>query len=220
MRKKDKDSIIENFEKLKNEIVSDKANDIFRDNPKEWVSKLEDFGFTYIDDEDDSEEIEERNAKPENQRQKDLVDFFEGGKKLSDEIFEIFSEETAAVTPNYPLIRKYFKQANANLKALILYGLDNYPRRIDLLVDLAFFHEFENVLSLLIKYYTRACVEQENLDTFNDLVQDFYFVTASDGYQAYLELRKRFAPDTNKRIIIDALIEAENDKKITGPTYH
>jgi len=49
-----------------------------------------------------------------------------------------------------PLIRPFFKEANQNLKSLIVYGLDRYPRRIALLSDLAFFHEFENILRLLI----------------------------------------------------------------------
>jgi hypothetical protein len=67
-----------------------------------------------------------RNAKPENQRQRDLVAYFENKKKLSNEIFESYSEEKAAENPNYPLIRKYFKEANKYLKSLLLYGLDNY----------------------------------------------------------------------------------------------
>ncbi|MEJ2024216.1 MAG: hypothetical protein P8Y00_04240, partial [Deltaproteobacteria bacterium] len=95
---------------------------------------------------------EERNAKPENQRQRDLVAFFENKTGLSKKIFEIYSKEKASEKPNYPLIRRYFREANKNLKNLLLYGLDNYPGRIDLLSDLAFFHEFENILSILITY--------------------------------------------------------------------
>src|SRR3990172_9000811 len=94
---------------------------------------------------DDCEKIEESNAQPENQRQRFLVAYFEGRKKLSKKIFESYSEEKTTENPNYPLIRKYYKEANKNLKSLLLYGLDNYPGRIDLLSDLAFFHEFENI---------------------------------------------------------------------------
>jgi hypothetical protein len=67
---------------------------------------LEELGFSYVDDGDDSEELEERNAKPENQSQRDLVDFFENKRKLTKEIFESYSKEKAADNPNYPLIRK------------------------------------------------------------------------------------------------------------------
>lgn len=211
MKKKDKKSPLRDYEKLKNEIARDKVDEIFRDHPKAWITKLEDFGFTFFDDEDDSEALEEQNAKPENQRHKDLVDFFENSKKLSLKIFELFSEEKASNNPNYPLIRKYFRQANPNLKALILYGLDNYPARIDLLDDLAFFNEFENVLGLLIAYYTRACVKQANLETFTKLAQDFYYATSPDDYEAYSALQGLFEFGTNKRTIIDSLIEAEKD---------
>ncbi len=209
MGTKDKDSIIDDYAKLKNKIVQEKVTDIFRKHPKDYISKLEDLGFTYFDDEDDGEEIEEQNAKPENQRQRNLIDYFENRKKISKKMFESYSEEKAAENPNYPLLRKYFRQANPNLKALLLYGLDNYPGRIDLLGDLVFFHEFNNILSLLIKYYTQACFDQGNLETFTELAQDFYYATSLDGYEAYYALQELFEPGTNRRTIIDSLIEAE-----------
>ena len=93
----------------------------------------------------------------------------------------------------------------------MLYGLENHPGRIDLLSDLAFFHEFENCLTLLIAHYTRACIEQGNLETFTELAKDFYYSTSSDGYEAYQALRKLFGPDTAERKIIDALIAAEEE---------
>ena len=214
MTKKDKDSTIDDYEKVKNEIIRERVNDIFRKHPKDYIAKLEDIGFTYVaDEDDDSEEIEEKNARPESQRQRDLVDYFENRKKLSKKIFESFSEEKADENPNYPLIRRYFKQANQNLKALLLYGLDNYPGRIDLLDDLVFYHEFENTLSLLITYYTRSCMEQQNLETFTELAQNFYYATNPDGYEAYYALQELFEPSTNKRIIIDSLIESGDGRK-------
>ena len=147
MGKKDKDSVLDDYAKLKNEIIRDRVNEIFRNHPKDHIAKMEELGFEYFEDDyDDEEEIEERNARPENQRQRDLVAYFENKKKLSKKIFESYSEEKAAENPNYPLIRKYYKEANKNLKFLLLYGLDNYPGRIDLLSDLSFFHEFENIL--------------------------------------------------------------------------
>ena len=163
------------------------------------------------------EEIEERNAQPENQRQRDLVAYFEGRKPLSEEIFAGYSEEKAAEQPNYPLIRRYYKAANKHLKSLLLYGLENHPGRIDLLSDLAFFHEFENCLTLLIAHYTRACIEQGNLETFTELAKDFYYSTSPDGYEAYQALRELFGPDTAKRKIIDSLIAAKEERLRNPP---
>jgi hypothetical protein len=214
MGKKDKDSVLDDYAKLKNEIIRDRVNEIFRNHPKDHIAKMEELGFEYFEDDyDDEEEIEERNARPENQRQRDLVAYFENKKKLSKKIFESYSEEKAAENPNYPLIRKYYKKANKNLKILLLYGLDNYPGRIDLLSDLSFFHEFENILSLLITYYTQACVDQANLDTFSELAKDFYYSTNLDGYEAYYALRELFEPDTDKRKIIDFLIAEEAGRR-------
>jgi hypothetical protein len=209
MGKKDKDSVLDYYKKLKNKIIFDKVDEIFRNHPKDYIAKMEEIGFEYFEDDDDYEEIEERNSQPENQRQRDLVAYFEGKKKLSKKIFESYSKEKAAENPNYPLIRKYYKKANKNLKSLLLYGLDNYPGRIDLLSDLAFFHEFENILSILINYYTQACIDQGNLDTFSELAKDFYYSTNPDGYEAYYALRELFEPDTEKRKIIELLIAEE-----------
>ena len=219
MVKKDKDSVLDDYEKVKSEIIHDKMNEIFRNHPKDYIAKLAELGFEYFEDDDDNEEMEERNAKPENQRQRDLVAYFENKKELSKEIFESYSEEKAAENPNYPLFRKYFKEANKYLKSLLLYGLDNYPGRIDLLSDLSFFHEFENILSILISYYTQACVDQGNLDTFTELAKDFYYSTNPDGYEAYYALRELFEPETDKRKIIDFLMAEEEDgeKKASQP---
>jgi hypothetical protein len=211
MGKKEKDSVFDDYEKLKNEIIRDKVDEIFRKYPGDYIAKMEEIGFKYFEDDDDYEEIEERNAKPENQRQIDLVAYFENKMELSEKVLENYSEEKASENPNYPLIRKYFKEANKNLKSLLLYGLDNYPGRIDLLSDLAFFHEFENVLSLLITYYTQACIDQGNLDTFSELAKDFYYSTHPDGYEAYYALRELFESETDKRKIIDFLIAEEEE---------
>ena len=214
MSKKKKDKTIEEYEKLRNKIAMDKVDEIFRTQPHNYISALEEIGFTYYEDDlDDIEEIEEANAKPENQNQKDLVAYFNGEKELSDRIIKIFFEEKDTENPNLPLIRKYFKSANQNLKSLILYGLDHYPGRLDLLSDLGFFHEFENILSTLITYYTQACVDQQNLQTFAELAQDFYNTTIPDGYEALYALRDLFEPGTDKREIIDILLAKEDEGK-------
>jgi hypothetical protein len=217
MSKKKKDPIIKNYEKLKAEIVIDKVNEIFRTQPDNYIAALEKIGFEYHE-EDDYDEIEERNARPENQNQKDLVAFFEGKEELSDRILHQYFEEYDSESPNFPLIRPFFKKANKNLKSLILYGLDRYPGRIDLLSDLAFFHEFENILRIFITYYTRACMAQSNLETFTELARDFYYSTNPDGYEALYALREIFDPDTEKRKVINSLIaETEEDEEVDSP---
>ncbi len=217
MGKKEKDPVLDDYEELKNEILQDKVDEIFRKYPRDYIAKLEDIGFKYFEDDYDYEEIEERNAKPENQRQKDLVAYFEGRTELSKKIFENYAKEKADENPNYPLIRKYFKEANKNLKSLLLFGLDKYPDKIDLLSDLTFFHEFENILNILITYYTKACTDQKNLDTFLELAKDFYYSTHPDDYEAYYALRELFETGTDKRKIIDFLIteEEQEEKKIS-----
>ena len=207
MGKKKNDFVIDDYEKLENEILRNKVDEIFRKHPEDYIAKLEEIGFSYFEDDYDLEEIEEENARPENKRQRELVAYFENKTELSEEIFLSFCNEKDDETTNYPLMRKYFKAANQNLKSLLIYGLDKYPGRIDLLSDLAFFHEFENILGILIKYYTQACLNQGNLQTFSELVQDFYYSTNPDGYEAYYALRDLFGPGTNKRKIIDFFIE-------------
>ena len=81
MSKKDKESGRDDYEKLKNEIIRDKVSEIFRSHSKDHIAKMEEIGFEYFED-DDHEEIEERNAKPENQRQRDIVAYFENKKEL------------------------------------------------------------------------------------------------------------------------------------------
>lgn len=210
MGKKDKDDTLDDYKKLKDEIIIDKVNEIFRSQSDNHLAALEEIGFEYHE-EDDDEEIEERNAKPKNKNQRKLVTYFEGEEEASEMIFATFLTERYAKRPNLALIRKYFKKANQKLKALLIYGLDHYPGRIDLLSDLTYFHEFENILTTLITYYTRACVNQGNLETLTELAQDFYYATNPDGYEALYALRELFEPHTEKRKIIDFLISEEEE---------
>lgn len=205
MGKKDKGDTLDDYKKLKDEIIIDKVNEIFRSRSDHYIAALEEIGFEYHE-ENDEEEIEEKEAKPKNKNQRKLVTYFEGEEDSSEMIFATFLTERYAKRPNLPLIRKYFKKANQKLKALLIYGLDHYPGRIDLLSDLTYFHEFENILTTLIFYYTRACVNQANLETFTELAQDFYYATNPDGYEALYALRELFEPHTEKRKIIDFLI--------------
>jgi hypothetical protein len=61
-------------------------------------------------------------------------------------------------------------------------------------------------LSILIAYYTQACVKEMYLEKFTELALDFYYTTNPDGYEALFALQEMFAPHTEKRKIIDYLI--------------
>lgn len=208
--KKNEESVRDDYQKMRDEMLIEQVKKVFRTQPKNYIAVLEELGFVYHED-DDEQEMEEKKARPENENQRSLVAYFEGRRNLSETILTIFLAERDADEPNYPLIRKYFKSANQNLKALLLYGLDWFPGRLDLLDDLAFFHEFENILSTLITYYSRACVNQENLQTFGKLAQDFYYAAIRDGYDALHALRELFDPGSDKRKVIDFLISEEKE---------
>src|SRR5512136_2456180 len=125
MGKKGKNDILDDYRKLKTEMMFEKVNEIIRNHPEDYVAKLKELGFEYCEEEDD-EEIEERNARPENQMQQDLLAYFEGEMELSDATLETFFAVHYSACPNLPLIRKYFRKANQKLKSLLLYGLDRY----------------------------------------------------------------------------------------------
>jgi hypothetical protein len=210
MAKKD---TLDDYNKLRDENIIDKVNEIFRSRPDNYIAALEENGFEFHE-ENDEEKIEEKKAKPKNKNQRKLIAYFEGEEDASEMILAAFLTERYAKRPNFPLIRKYFKKANQKLKALIIYCLEHYPGRIDLLSDLTYFHEFENILTTFITYYTRACLNQENLETFTELAQDFYYATKPDGYESLYALRELFEPHTEKRKIIDFLISGEEAEKL------
>ncbi|MEI6126430.1 MAG: hypothetical protein WCQ99_07750, partial [Pseudomonadota bacterium] len=158
MGKKGKKVYSSEDDKIKNNKVIHSVNNIFFNHPKDYIAKLGEIGFQYYEEED-HEEIEESNVEPLNQNQRKLVLYFENKIKPSQKLLEIYLNEKDAENPNYPLLRRYFKEANQNLKALIIYGLDYFPGRIDLLSDLAFFHEFENILrAYLIRRQARNVI--------------------------------------------------------------
>jgi hypothetical protein len=76
MAKKEKDPL-EEYLKLKNEMIRDKVDEVFRTQPENWREGLEEFGFKYYEEED-VEEIEERKARPKNKAQRELVAYLEG----------------------------------------------------------------------------------------------------------------------------------------------
>lgn len=195
------------------EITGKLVSHIFREHPIDYISKLEDIGFVYHDDEFDPDENEEATARPQNRNQEYLVSFFEGDIPLSSQIVTAFLEERRSPRPNYPLFRRYFNSGNKQLLSLLLHGLSLYPVLDELLCDLAFYHEFRPILQTVIDHYLIACEKQENPQVFGEFVLDFYYATAADGYDAFQELRKIYPHGTAKRAVIDFLSEIEGANK-------
>jgi hypothetical protein len=190
--------------------IQDEVSRFFWEHSQNLLSKLEELGFAYFDDEPDEEGQEEAVAIPENDNQKYLVSFFNGDISLSDKVVEIFLEEGRREDPNYPLIRKYFKAANKQLLSMILHGLHQYPVLVELLTGLSYFHQFQNILSTLIDHFIIACDEQGNLETFSEIAMDFYYATIADGYDALHALKERYPVESDKRKVIDFLNEIED----------
>ncbi len=211
MKKKDKKEIINELHKVKNEIVIDNVNEVFKNNPENYKEELAKLGFQWFEDDYPDEIQEEDNAVPENKKQEFLVAYFNGDAELSNSVIEAFLAEKLSAKPNFALIRRYFRHGNQHLKSLIHRGLEINPTDIGFLNDLSFFHEFHPMLGELIRYYTDACRLQQDLETFSELAQDFYYNTAPDGYEAYDALKEIYGSDTQKGMIIDHLIRAEEE---------
>ena len=78
-----KNDPLDDYQKIKNEMVVDQVNEVLRNHPDKYIEKLEEIGFQYFEEED-AEQIEEDNAVPENDRQKRLVLYFEGTDAYSN----------------------------------------------------------------------------------------------------------------------------------------
>ena len=151
--------------------------------------------------------MKKKAANPLNNNQKYLISFFNGKLPLSDETIDIFLTERRGPDYNYPLFQKYFKSSNKHLLSLILHGLLLYPVREELLLDLAYYHQFQGILNVLTERYIIACEQQEDLEAFSELVMDFYYATIPDGYNPLYTLKERYPIGTNKREIVDFLNE-------------
>ena len=208
MKKKEKNDTDEII-RIKDELVTERINEIFRTKPEYFRTELATLGFVWFDDEYPDEVEEENIAAPENEDQELLVAYFNGEVELSDELLKTFLKEKQSDRPNYALFRRYFRQGNGNLKALIRHGLKMDPTDEGFLNDLSLIHEFHPMLGELIERYIEACRIQENLDSFSELAQDFFYNTTLDGYEAYQALKEIYGSDTPKGKIIDSLVYIE-----------
>jgi len=205
----------DDFEKIKREIFFDRVARTIKEDPKNWANRLEELGFQWVDDEDDQEENEEAAATPENQNEQLIVDYFEGTQEPSKKVLEAFIEETESENLNCPLFRRYFKKGNLNLKKLLMYGLKRNPNDMGLLGDLGFFHENRNILEDLIRFYLKACEEEQDMNRFERLVLNFYYDTHPDGFDAIYELDQHYPPDSIKgRILKKIRQEQEMEPKV------
>ncbi len=190
------------------------VSEIIKKNPRDYRERLEEVGFEWQDDEYDllyeEEAKEELVAVPETDNQRRLVHFLDTGGKVTRQVLDAYLEERYSETSNLPLIRKYFKQANPALKAILLKGLAANPTDLDLLDDLSYFSEFDSMLGELIHFYTDACFKETDMELFSLLAQDFHMNTYEQGYDALHELTTLFKSGT-KGLVIRHLSETIDD---------
>jgi hypothetical protein len=191
-----------------------RASEIIKNHPRDFRERLEAVGFVWQDDDTDrlyeEEAKEERAAVPETETQRRLVQFLDTGGPVTRMILNAYLEERYSETSNLPLIRRYFKQANPNLKAILLNGLATNPTDVDLLDDLSYFSEFDSMLGELIHLYTDACLKEMDIERFSQLAQDFHMNTYDQGYDALHELIAIFQSG-NKGAVVQQLYETIDD---------
>jgi hypothetical protein len=186
---------------------------LFRRRPHNLIEKIEKLGFAYrVDDSEDAEDIaEERAALPKTTAQTGLVFYLDGAETPTESLLTLWREETQRDNTPYPLWRRYFRAVNAQLKKLILFGLDRYPTDRDLLDSLAFLHSFLPMPKELLTRYTLACDRESDPQKFRELAQDFDASASSFGYDALQALQAHYADCAVKKSVIDGLlVEIEN----------
>jgi len=203
----------DDFEKEKRKLVFQEVARVIKAHPRNYVEKLAELGFRWVDDEIDEEAVEEQAATIATDNEKYLVAYFEGETELSDQILHLYVAEKNSDSLNYPLFRRYFKKGNDRLKKLLMYGLDKHPTEIGLLSDLAYYHEFRNVLGELIEAYLMACERENDLDKFSQMAMSFYLDTEPDGFDAFHELEQVYRPGSGKWDVIQSvrkILESES----------
>lgn len=206
-KKKAGKNIFNQYRSLRDEVVSGRIREVFGGTSAGSCRELEKSDFQWVDDAADEDEVkEEGTAVPENINQEFIVGYFEGHIELSDAVIAAYTAEKTADSPNFPLLRRYFRQGNPALKALLLLGLDQYPTDQSLLHDLAFFHEHHGMLSELISRYVTACMLENDPEVFAELVLDFHYNTIEDGFEALHEVKKIVEDMPHKRSALDLLL--------------
>jgi hypothetical protein len=189
------------------------THNLLKNETNNLYSKLISLGYEYCYEEgEDIDVIEEQKSKPKNANQRKLILYFAGEAEPNEDILNKFLIEKHRANPNYPLFRKYFRQGNLKLKELLLFGLDINPTSLDLLLDLGFFNEFNQILDVVIKRYIKACRLETNKDNFIELVNMFYFDTSPYGYDSFMALQQLYNKGDIKKEWLDSLKKSiEND---------
>lgn len=201
-------------EKVERDVRIAQVDEIMKNHPVDYRERLEEIGFAWHDDEYDllyeEETKEETLAVPETGNQRRLVSFLDTGGPVTRTVLDAYLHERYADDANIPLVRKYFKQANSNLKAILLGALAIDPTNPDLLDDLSYFSEFDNMLGELIHFYTDACLKETDMERFALLAQDFHMNTYEHGYDALQELTSLF-PTGEKGVVVQHLSQTDDD---------
>lgn len=179
-----------------------------RRTPHKAVQEPERLGFTYEVDDDEIEEdlAEERAARPANASQQALVAYFESKAPPDEALVCLWQKEMLCDEPNAPLWRRYFRQGNARLKALFLFGLDRDPTDGNMLNSLGFLQEFSPMLKELITRYQLACDRETDEIKFMELAQDFDGSTGDSGYDALQALASRYPAENFKARCVSQLL--------------
>jgi hypothetical protein len=182
---------------------------LYRRRSHNMIEEVEKLGFKYdVDDGDDADEIAEENAaRPASENEERLIAFLESRAEPNDEITTLWRQETLKDDTSIVLWRRYFRAGSAQLKKLILFGLDVYPCDQILLMQLAFLHEFIPMHREILVRYAHACDEEADLKKFASLAQDFDEAADSFDYDALKALRERYAGNPSKISLITALLE-------------
>ena len=203
-RNKDEDDLEEYQEKV------EAITRLYRRRQHNMIEEVEKLGFKYdVDDGDDADEIaEEKTARPENENEKRLVSFLENRAEPDNKITALWCQETQKDDASVALWRRYFRAGSAQLRMLILFGLDTHPCDQILLMQLAFLHEFVPMHREILARYLRACDEETDLQKFAVLAQDFDEAADSFDYDSLKALRERYAGNPSKSAIVIALLDA------------
>lgn len=206
---KDEDDLNEYREKV------DTVAKLMHRKPHNMTDEIEKLGFEWcVDDGDDAEEIaEEKAARPSNENEKQLIAFLESQAEPDNEITSLWRQETQKDDASVALWRRYFRAGNAQLKKLILFGLDAHPRNQILLMQLAFLHEFVPMHREILARYTRACDEAPDSKNFALLAQDFDEAADFFDYDALEALRERYANNPSKSAVIAELLKEREKRK-------
>ena len=175
---------------------ADAVSHLFRGRPHNLIEKIEKLGFTYrVNDSEDAEDIaEERAARPKTTVQTVLVCYLDGADTPTESLLALWREETQLNNTAFPLWRRYFRAGIAQLKKLILFGLDRDETDRDLLDSLTFLHSFLPIPKELLTRYKLACDRESGPQRFRELAQDFDVSTSSFGDDVFCKPCKRITP--------------------------